>query len=155
MSGLGTIKYATIHCTATPEGRDDQPKKINDDDIRKFGTKSYHYIILLDGTLVNNKPLTEKGAHVGGHNTGNIGIAYIGGMTADMKKAKDTRTPRQKAAMKALVETLKKLYPNIEIKGHRDWSPDLDKDGVVESQEWTKQCPSFDVKSWIKAGMPT
>ena len=38
-------------------------------------------------------------------------------------------------------------YPIREIVGHRDLSPDLDGDGVVEPEEWVKQCPCFDVAS--------
>jgi N-acetylmuramoyl-L-alanine amidase len=30
--------------------------------------------------------------------------------------------------------------------GHRDLSLDLDGDGTVEPEEWTKACPCFDVK---------
>jgi N-acetylmuramoyl-L-alanine amidase len=30
------------------------------------------------------------------------------------------------------------------VVGHRDLSPDLDKDGLVEPHEWMKQCPCFD-----------
>jgi N-acetylmuramoyl-L-alanine amidase len=30
------------------------------------------------------------------------------------------------------------------VVGHRDLSPDLDHDGVVEPHEWVKQCPCFD-----------
>jgi N-acetylmuramoyl-L-alanine amidase len=38
----------------------------------------------------------------------------------------------------------------IEIVGHRDLSPDLDGDGIVEPQEWIKQCPCFDAKEEYK-----
>jgi N-acetylmuramoyl-L-alanine amidase len=37
------------------------------------------------------------------------------------------------------------------IVGHRDLSPDLNHDGVIESREWIKQCPSFDVAAWLHA----
>jgi N-acetyl-anhydromuramyl-L-alanine amidase AmpD len=42
---------------------------------------------------------------------------------------------------------LKKQFPKAKIVGHRDLSPDKDKDGVVERHEWVKMCPSFDAKS--------
>ena len=35
----------------------------------------------------------------------------------------------------------------MEVLGHRDTSPDLDGDGIVEPEEWTKMCPCFDVRS--------
>lgn len=132
------IKYLTIHCAATPEGRDVKAKEIEKWDIAKFGQKSYHLIVELDGTIVRSLPDTKIGAHVGGKNTGNIGICYIGGMDKDMKKAKDTRTAAQKKALKTLVATFKERYPGIVIRGHRDW-PGVKKD-----------CPSFDVQKEYK-----
>lgn len=132
------IKYLTIHCAATPEGRDVKAKEIEKWDIAKFGQKSYHLIVELDGTIVRSLPDAKIGAHVGGKNTGNIGICYIGGMDKDMKRAKDTRTPAQKRALKTLVATFKDRYPGIIIRGHRDW-PGVKKD-----------CPSFDVQKEYK-----
>ena len=35
----------------------------------------------------------------------------------------------------------------VEVLGHRDTSPDLDGDGIVEPEEWTKMCPCFDVRA--------
>lgn len=132
------IKYLTIHCAATPEGRDVKAKEIEKWDIAKFGQKSYHLIVELDGTIVRSLPDTKIGAHVGGKNTGNIGICYIGGMDKDMKRAKDTRTPEQKRSLKTLIATYKERYPGITIRGHRDW-PGVKKD-----------CPSFDVQKEYK-----
>lgn len=132
------IKYLTIHCAATPEGRDVKAKEIEKWDIAKFGQKSYHLIVELDGTIVRSLPDTKIGAHVGGKNTGNIGICYIGGMDRDMKRAKDTRTPEQKRSLKTLIATYRERYPGIIIRGHRDW-PGVKKD-----------CPSFDVQKEYK-----
>lgn len=132
------IKYLTIHCAATPEGRDVKAKEIEKWDIAKFGQKSYHLVVELDGTIVRSLPDTKIGAHVGGKNTGNIGICYIGGMDKDMKRAKDTRTPEQKKSLKTLIATYKERYPGIIIRGHRDW-PGVKKD-----------CPSFDVQKEYK-----
>ena len=132
------IKYLTIHCAATPEGRDVKAKEIEKWDIAKFGQKSYHLVVELDGTIVRSLPDTKIGAHVGGKNTGNIGICYIGGMDKDMKRAKDTRTPGQKRSLKTLIATYKERYPGIIIRGHRDW-PGVKKD-----------CPSFDVQKEYK-----
>lgn len=132
------IKYLTIHCAATPEGRDVKAKEIEKWDIAKFGQKSYHLIVELDGTIVQSLPDTKIGAHVGGKNTGNIGICYIGGMDRDMKRAKDTRTPEQKRSLKTLIATYRERYPGIIIRGHRDW-PGVKKD-----------CPSFDVQKEYK-----
>jgi hypothetical protein len=56
---------------------------------------SYHWVIELDGEAVATLPDTVRGAHTALHNTGNIGISYVGG-TETMNaggKPKDTRTP--------------------------------------------------------------
>ena len=42
---------------------------------------------------------------------------------------------------------LRKLYPGAKIIGHRDTSPDLNGNGIVEPCEFIKACPSFDAKT--------
>jgi N-acetyl-anhydromuramyl-L-alanine amidase AmpD len=59
----------------------------------------------------------------------------------------DTRTLAQRQTLELFVRELHQLYPNAKIVGHRDLSPDLNKDGVISPNEWTKMCPCFDVKS--------
>lgn len=138
MSLLGPIKFLTIHCAATPEGRDVKSATVEAWDKEKFGQVSYHWILELDGTKHHSLPDTVKGAHVGNHNSGNIGVCYVGGMDAHMANPKDTRTQAQKQAMKEIVQDYQHRYPGIVILGHRDWP------GV------SKACPSFDVKTWLK-----
>jgi hypothetical protein len=41
----------------------------------------------------------------------------------------------------------------IAIKGHRDYSPDLNGDGQITRNEWVKTCPGFEVPAFIKSGM--
>lgn len=134
MAKLGPVKYLTIHCAATPEGRDIKADTINQWDIAKFGQVSYHWVVELDGAKVRTLLDNTKGAHVGGANTGNIGICYIGGCDKRMNP-KDTRTEAQKVALRKLVDTYKAKYPSIIIRGHRDW-PNV-----------KKACPSFNVKT--------
>ena len=129
------IKYLTIHCAATPEGRNVTAESIEAWDIQKFHQKSYHWIVLLDGTKHRSLPDDRLGAHVGGHNTGNIGVCYVGGMDEHMAHPKDTRTPQQKQALREIVAEYRAKYPGIVVRGHRDWP------GVA------KACPSFDVKT--------
>lgn len=127
------IKYLTIHCAATPEGRDNKAKEVRQWDIQRFGQPSYHHVVELDGTAVRDLADNQRGAHVGGHNTGNIGICYVGGLAKDGKTPKDTRTPAQKETLRRLVAEYKAKYPGIKVLGHRDWP------GVA------KACPSFNV----------
>lgn len=142
MTALGPIKYLTVHCAATPEGRDIKAATISKWDVARFGQVSYHYVIELDGTIVTTLPDTAKGAHVGGANSGNVGVCYVGGVDALNQHAKDTRTAAQKASMRKIILDYKSKYPKLIVMGHRNW-PGVKKD-----------CPSFDVTAWIKAGMP-
>lgn len=149
MALLGTIKYCTIHCSGNRYGTG-TIDQINAYDIKTFKQKSYHYIIDYDGKVTQNLPLTTKGAHVGKNNTGNIGICYIGGLDEKTGEPKDTRNQAQKDALAKLMRELRVKYPKIIFKGHRDWSPDKDKDGKIETHEWLKICPCFDVASFEK-----
>ena len=50
------------------------------------------------------------------------------------------------AALRLLVhQLLKRFRNNARICGHRDLSPDRNGDGVVEPEEWVKECPCFEV----------
>lgn len=133
------IKYLTIHCAATPEGRDVKAATITQWDREKFGQTSYHAVCELDGTLVVTLKDNQKGAHTGGANTGNLGLCYVGGMDKQMKAPKDTRTSAQRVAMAQFIREKQRLYPGLIVRGHRDWP------GV------RKACPSFDVKAWLKS----
>lgn len=139
---MGPIKYLTIHCAATPEGRHVATDTITAWDKAKFGQTSYHWVIELDGSQHRTLRDDQKGAHTGGANTGNIGICYVGGMDKQMKAPKDTRTPEQKKALRTLIRTYQERYPGIIVRGHRDWP------------KVKKACPSFDCPAWVKAGMP-
>lgn len=138
MAALGIVKYLTIHCAATPEGRDVSARTVELWDIAKFGQVSYHHIVELDGHVHKSLDDKTKGAHVGKNNTGNIGICYIGG-TDKLGNPKDTRTPAQRRSLAELVKRYQQTYPGIVVRGHRDWP------GV------NKACPSFDVSAWLKS----
>jgi N-acetyl-anhydromuramyl-L-alanine amidase AmpD len=150
MAKLGPVKFLTIHCAATPEGRSVSAAQITEWDKARFGQTSYHWVIEIDGSMHRTLRDDEKGAHVGKANTGNIGICYVGGVETNGKTPKDTRTDQQKKAMLTLVRTYKERYPGIIIRGHRDWSPDLNRDGKITPNEWIKFCPCFDVSGWLK-----
>jgi N-acetylmuramoyl-L-alanine amidase len=155
------IKRIVIHCTATREGA-----KITLADIRRWHTDpkskggrgwndiGYQYIIFDDGKTEKGRPDNVPGAGVAGFNTGSIHIVYTGGLDAN-GKPKDTRTSAQRAAMRGLIRTLRMQHPKADVMGHRDLSPDKDGDGVIERHEWLKDCPCFDVRAWVAAGMPS
>lgn len=144
------INKIILHCAATKEG---QHFTVSDIDRwhkqRNFKKIGYHYVIYLDGSVHKGRELKEIGAHVQGQNANSIGICYIGGLDSN-GKPKDTRTTAQKESLKRLVADLKKQFPGCEILGHRDYSPDLNGNGIIEEWEWLKACPCFDVKKEFK-----
>lgn len=124
------IDEIIVHCTATPRGRD--VKAIDVDRWhreRGFDCIGYHYLVGIDGSIEAGRDETRPGAHCRGHNLRSIGVCYVGGCEEDMTPA-DTRTPAQRLALIRLLVELKKRYPNVVIRSHRDFAP--------------KSCPSFD-----------
>lgn len=149
---MGQLKYLVLHCTATPEGR-----QVSSDDIRRWHTNpvskggrgwkqvGYTDMFHLDGRIErlvannedNNVDPWEVTNGAAGHNSVSRHVVYVGGMTKDNKKSKDTRTPEQLCAMKKYVQDFHRRFPNVKIVGHRDLA--------------NKACPSFDVKAWLKS----
>jgi len=132
------IDHIIIHCSATPEGREHTAADI-DRWHRAMGWDriGYHYVIRLDGTVEQGRPVSAVGAHASGWNASSIGICYIGGVSADdIRLARDTRTDKQKCAMQSLVRGLLGVFPGAVVLGHRDLP-------AVR-----KACPSFDARAW-------
>lgn len=131
------INEIIVHCAATPEGKNFKAADIDRwHRERKMKCIGYHYVVDLDGTVEPGRPESEIGAHCLGHNQYSIGVCYVGGLAADGKTPKDTRTAAQKEALLALLKKLRAKYPNASIHGHRDFA--------------AKACPSFDATTEYK-----
>ena len=149
------VNQIVIHCTATPIDKGYSfDQLIKDHKARGFVTCGYHRYIKRNGTIYNGRHFDKIGAHAGkGFNAHSIGISYEGGIIAGgspfkASHAKDTRTEAQKASILLCIKEAMQ-YGNItSIVGHRDLSPDLDGDGIVEPHEWIKQCPCFDCSEY-------
>ena len=128
------INKIIIHCTATPEGREHDVADIRRWHLKRgFNDIGYHYLIHIDGTIEEGRPINKQGAHCSGQNKGSIGICYVGGMSKDMKKAKDTRTQAQKDSLiKLMHELIYKYNKDMTIHGHNEFA--------------NKACPSFNVQ---------
>lgn len=139
------ITDIVIHCTASAYGQD-----LTVNDVRRmhkalgWSDIGYHYLIRLDGRIEKGRDVDLIGAHVSGYNSHSIGVCYVGGLDANGKPA-DTRTPNQKSSLVSLLKMLRAAYPTARIKGHRDFSPDLNGNGCIEPNEWVKSCPCFEV----------
>lgn len=140
------IKYLVVHCTATKEGKPYTIEQVRQWHLDKgWSDIGYHYLIDLDGCVHKGRPDIKQGAHVRGYNKNSLGIVYVGGLDSN-GKAKDTRTEAQKHALECILNDLSTLHPQAVIQGHRDFSPDTNKNGVVDSFERIKECPCFDAK---------
>lgn len=130
---MRVLNRIILHCTATPEG-----KHFDVDTIRRWHMKDrgwrdigYHYVIYIDGSVHEGRPLEQVGAHTSGHNKDSIGIVYVGGCDAKMK-AKDTLNEAQEVAMVNLIKALREEHGELSLHGHNEFA--------------AKACPSFDVQ---------
>ena len=131
-----TIKEIIVHCTATPEGRNETVESIRKmHKAQGWADIGYHYIVYLDGSVHAGRDVNIIGSHCVGHNSYSIGVCYVGGCDSKMKD-KDTRTDAQKKALMELLKKLKAIYPKAKIYGHRDFS--------------SKACPSFNATKEYK-----
>lgn len=143
------VRYLVVHCSATPASRDIGAAEIRlMHQQRGFRTIGYHYVIRRDGTVEKGRPEWEPGAHVQGFNNKSLGICLVGGVKTDGKTAETNFTPTQYDALEKLLKGLRPKYPTAEILGHRDLSPDKNRDGKVSPNEWLKACPTFSVREW-------
>lgn len=131
-----------VHCAATPEGKDYTVADIRAwHKARGWSDIGYHYIVYRDGRVMIGRPVGQVGAHVEGHNIGSIGICYVGGLAADGKTAKDTRTDAQRASMLWLQRQLFAKHGKVRrVRGHNEVA--------------AKACPSFDVRKDALGHLP-
>ena len=128
------INKIIIHCSATPVGREVSVSTIRKWHLQRgFNDIGYHYVIHLDGKISVGRPIEKVGAHCAYENRGSIGICYVGGMTKDMRKPKDTRTQAQKDSLiKLMHKLIYKYNKDMTIHGHNEYA--------------NKACPCFNVQ---------
>ena len=149
---MRNIDSIIVHCSATKAGQDFTATDIDRwHRERGFNGIGYHYVIRLDGKLEKGRDVALAGAHCKGWNEQSIGICYIGGLDENGRPA-DTRTNAQKRVLYQIIMDLQREYNILQVLGHRDTSPDLNGDGVIEPYEYVKACPCFDVKEFLRSG---
>lgn len=120
LTGRAGVGLLVIHCSATLPG---QRVSVQDIDRwhrqRGFDCIGYHFYITVDGTIWTGRPISRAGAHCKGYNAHSIGICYEGGLDEDGRPC-DTRTLMQKAALVALINKLREIYPTADVVGHCD-----------------------------------
>lgn len=142
----------TIHCSATKPSHDTTAADVRQMHLnRGWRDIGYHWFIRRDGTIEAGRSETETGAHVYGHNRLNLGVCMAGGIAESDGTPEDNFTDAQWDSLTWLVDEKRSEYgiKLEDVKGHRDYSPDLNGDGVISPHEFMKACPCFDVKSWL------
>lgn len=144
------FKYLIIHCSATPEGR-----SVTAETVRNWHTKpkpvgrgwsrvGYSDLVLLDGSRhqfvkhnsdrwIDPAEITNGAA---GINSISRHVCYVGGLTADRSRAKDTLTDAQNAMLSSIIAECLAFAPDILIGGHNQFSQ--------------KDCPSFFVPDYLR-----
>ena len=148
-----TPNKITVHCSASKPSIAKNETAASIRAIHKakgWRDIGYHYVIRRDGATEKGRADSVIGAHVKGHNNNNLGICLAGGVDENGKPERNY-TDAQYHALYALIVDLCKKH-NIqhqEVYGHRDWFGDSNGDGVIDSRDWLKECPCFDVRQWL------
>ena len=74
----------------------------------------YHFYIRKDGTVYRGRPIDTMGAHCLGSNANSIGVCFEGNFENEKMNEKQIKAGNE------LVLYLKGLYPDAEIKGHKE-----------------------------------
>jgi hypothetical protein len=144
------LKYLIIHCTATREGQN-----IGAEHIKAWHTSpppagrgwskvGYSDLILLDGDrhkfvhhdgdkFIESSEITNG---VKGMNSVSRHVCYVGGVSVDGKKAKNTLTNAQSQTLESIIREVIAYKPDILIAGHNQFD--------------NKACPSFWIPTYLK-----
>lgn len=157
------IKYLVVHCSATKANADIGAREINQWHIDRgwhnrpgIGNRLFHgrphaiaynLVIRRDGTIEVGCPMDVPGYHARGYNRVAWSVCMVGGVD-DGGQPENNFTAAQFEALPMPLRSWKVLAPDAEVLGHRDLSPDLNGDGIIQQHEWMKACPCFDVKPW-------
>jgi hypothetical protein len=129
------INLIVIHHSATPRGRNVKVPEIRKWHLdRGFSDIGYHDVIEIYGSIKEGRSRELAGAHAKGHNAYSIGICVVGDGRQGFEDA-------QWGSLRALLRHYRRMYPGIEITGHKDLSGQK------------TECPGFDVKSWLVANL--
>ena len=133
------IDKIIIHCSATREGQDIPVETIRKWHVegRGWSDIGYHFYIDIDAKIWKGRDIQKIGAHCSKNNRSSIGICYCGGVEADGKTPKDTRTESQKESLLHVLKTLKAMFPDASIYSHNEFA--------------NKACPSFDATNEYKS----
>ena len=128
------IDRVTVHCTDTSLSMRVTPGHLYQWHVVENGWNpphGYHYFIDQSGKLWEGRDLDTLGAHVGGQNTGNLGICVEGGKPGEPIR-ETTLT-----CLRGLLDYLMRYFDDPELNNHRDLDPGRTCPG-----------PEFDAPRW-------
>lgn len=137
--GMRTINRIFVHCTAGNQKTTTLNTLKNEFKARGWKVAGYHYVVFPNGNVIQMTDENVVANGVRGYNKNSIHVSWVGGCNSI-----DNRTKEQKESMVVVLKELKKKYPTAKILGHRDISPDLNHNGIVDPWERIKDCPCFD-----------
>ena len=124
---MQTIDKIVIHCSASPNGRNDTAEDIHRWHLeRGWSGIGYHYVIEVPGKLSVGRPEYWQGAHAKGNNKRTLAVCMVG---------TDQFNVDQWSILQNLVRKLMIKHPNAKVIGHNEVSD--------------KTCPGFDVQFWL------
>lgn len=141
---MSIIELLVIHCADTPDG---EPYLV--DDIRKWHTDpppagngwskpGYHNVIEISGYVATLLP-HDLDAYLTSDEQANGAIAYNDRAIHVCLIGTDRFTAPQWFSLAQFTADAERMYPRVNIVGHRDLNP-------------KKYCPGFDVAEWLAGG---
>jgi hypothetical protein len=100
-------------------------------DDRGWADVAYHYFVGQNGVVYGGRDIRARGTHVGGYNTGSVGVCLLGDFTQIQP------TAAQISATRELVRWLADTLALTHLAGHRDFN------------DWT-QCPGTAVIPYLE-----
>lgn len=133
-----------VHCTASWQDTTTEASLRKEFKDKGWRNPGYHWVIFPNGKILQmlGEDLVANG--VKDYNRHSIHVAWVGGVDSTHPRGIDNRTDKQKQALFDLLTKLKLRYRNAIIMGHRDISPDLNHNGIIDPWERIKECPCFD-----------
>lgn len=154
---MRTITRIFVHCTAS--WQESTTVESLKEEFRRKGWENpgYHWVVFPDGKVVSLLAERYIANGVKGYNSKSVHVAWVGGIKykeyqdggvirTDRSKtvSTDNRTSEQRLALFDLLVKIKLRYRDAMIIGHRDISPDLNHNGIIDPWERIKDCPCFD-----------
>lgn len=142
--GRHPVRGIVMHYALTPRGwnagwsgaqvRDEVRRWHRDRGWRDIG---YHWVIAWNGSIAPGRAENVLGAHVGGGNSGTIGIMLVGGMGTPEGAFLNHHSAAQQTAAVRLIREIMGRTGRVWVKGHRDLGASL--------------CPGYDAAAWWAA----